>query len=66
MKASIFWVKWNMPLKKNSRGRYIDDAWEGMGEGLLCGVSDSGAEYRGTASVHSHIGKVKTKARPEQ
>ena len=64
MKASMFCVKWHMPLKKNSRGRYIDDA--GNGEGLLCGVRDSGAEYKGRASVHSHIGKVRMKARPEQ
>ena len=29
MKASIFCAKWNIPLKKNSRGRYIEDVGEG-------------------------------------
>ena len=60
----MFCVKWNIPLKKNSRGRFIEDT--GEDDGVLCGVRDSGAEYSGRASVHSQIGKVRTNASPEQ
>lgn len=64
IKASMFWAKWNMPLKKNSAGRYSED--DGAGEGVVCAVRERGEEYNGRASVQSQIGKVRTKARPEQ
>ncbi len=64
MKASMFWAKWKMPLKKNSMGRYRED--DGAGDGVVWVVRERGAEYNGRASVQSQMGKVRAKAKPEQ
>ena len=42
MNASMFWAKWKMPLKTNSRGRLVEEEVDGAD--VLCVVSDNGAE----------------------